>query len=170
MLTPQWRQLDLFAGVRSYIVDVIAFKDIDEIIAGTGYDSDRITIKYSSNESVTLIARPDSSQTGSPPDTGLASLDAARASRAEFENLIRSARANVREPTSTVVDRVLRPNDVPGTLLCLALTNLCSSDEVLRSSAYALLGEAVQFLGLDLGTKLLKVDGELLPILPGTLA
>lgn len=42
--------------------------------------------------------------------------------------------------TQKSFERLIRPQDVPGTLLNLALTNLASSDEVLRLSSYNLLG------------------------------
>ncbi len=40
---------------------------------------------------------------------------------------------------NNAVDRVLRPNDVPGTLLNMAMLNITSDDSALRLSAYNLL-------------------------------
>lgn len=146
--TVQWRQLDLTASLKSYIVDVIAFSDIDDLVPGTGADADRLEIKYNSTMSMVLIAREDS-------------LEAARAARVDFESVVR---ARIRETPVLLPERALRPSDIPGKLLNMALLNLVAPDEGLRLAAYRLVGEVAQFFNYDLGTRALKVEtGLLLP-------
>ncbi|KAI3488808.1 hypothetical protein L1887_47149 [Cichorium endivia] len=53
---------------------------------------------------------------------------------------LRQAKARVSKfRANNAVDRVLRPNDVPGTLLNMAMLNITSDDSALRLSAYNLL-------------------------------
>jgi neurofibromin 1 len=143
----QWRQMDLSASIKSYIVDVIAFRDIDDLVP----DGDRLTIKHNSTESVTLIARPDA-----PYTLAEGSFEAARSARLEFEAVIRS---RVRETPVVLAERALRPSDVPGTLLNMGLLNLCAPDETLRLAAYGLIGDVAEAFHYDVA-KVLKVSGE----------
>lgn len=147
--------MDLSSNIRSYIVDVIAFRDIDDLVPGIDGDADRLTIKYDSSESITLVARPDAPT----PMDEIGSFDAARAARAEFESAIRS---RVRETPVVLAERSLRPSDVPGTLLNMALLNLCAPDETLRLAAYGLVGDVAEFFKYDVATKVVKVSGGLL--------
>ncbi|CBQ70693.1 related to Neurofibromin [Sporisorium reilianum SRZ2] len=60
--------------------------------------------------------------------------------RSEVVQALRQAKARVSKfRASNAVDRVLRPNDVPGTLLNMAMLNITSNDSALRLSAYNLL-------------------------------
>lgn len=156
----QWRQTEMLPDVKSYIVDVIAFKDIDDIVSGTGPQEDRITFHYNSTESLTLIARPEATFGGGSPDLDSASAaEAARAAKNEFETVIRTARSRVRDHASANAEKALRPSEVPGTLLYMALAGLCSTNEALRSGAYTLLGEVESFAKLDPNNRTLKVEG-----------
>ena len=53
-------------------------------------------------------------------------------------------------------DRKLQPKDVPGTLLNIALFNLCGSDVVQRAAAYQLLCAVKESFQLLSDTKLLS--------------
>ena len=53
-------------------------------------------------------------------------------------------------------DRKLQPKDVPGTLLNIALFNLCGSDVVQRAAAYQLLCAVKESFQLLPDTKLLS--------------
>jgi hypothetical protein len=162
MLKEQWRQTEILPDVKSYIVDVIAFKDIDDIVSGTGPHEDRITIRYNSTESLTLIARPETLPEGASPQLDVGSVtDSARLAKAEFEGLIRAARSKVRESTSAATDKALRPSEIPGALLYMAMAGLCASDEALRATAYTLLGEVEAFAKLDPDNRPPRVDGTL---------
>lgn len=60
--------------------------------------------------------------------------------RSEVVQALRQAKARVSKfRANNAVDRVLRPNDVPGTLLNMAMLNITSDDSALRLSAYNLL-------------------------------
>uniref|UniRef100_V5ET08 Ras GTPase activating protein RasGAP n=2 Tax=Kalmanozyma brasiliensis (strain GHG001) TaxID=1365824 RepID=V5ET08_KALBG len=60
--------------------------------------------------------------------------------RSEVVQALRQAKARASKfRADNPVDRVLRPNDVPGTLLNMAMHNITSNDSALRLSAYNLL-------------------------------
>jgi neurofibromin 1 len=111
---------------------VLPYSDIDDV---TG-ETDRLTVKHGS-ETITFVSRPD-------PRSG--SSDASRTTLRKLESDLRSARARL-----TPSQRTLRPNDVPGTLLNIALLNLHSPDETLRCAAYGLLHEIGTFFRYDFG-------------------
>lgn len=71
--------------------------------------------------------------------------------------MIRTSRARVR--TSPSEERTLRPTDVPGTLLNVALLNLTASDESLRLGAYNLVNDIAKFFSFDLQPIMPKVNG-----------
>ena len=56
----QWRKQDLTPAVKSYIIDVIRLKDIDDVITGGTLPADYLVIKYHQTESVTFISRSKS--------------------------------------------------------------------------------------------------------------
>ena len=62
---------------------------------------------------------------------------------------------------SVSVHTKIRPKDVPGTLLNVALLNLGSSDPSLRSAAYNLLCSLTQTFELRIESQLLETAGEL---------
>ncbi|KAK8844111.1 hypothetical protein IAR55_006905 [Kwoniella newhampshirensis] len=120
-----WRKQDITATIKSYVIDVIRLKDIDDIVTEGGIPSDQMIIKYSQNESMTFISRK----------------------RNEMSHIIRNARAGLRDVPSN--DRMLRPSDVPATLMNLALLNLSAKDETLRMGAYILVNEVCHFFKYD---------------------
>jgi neurofibromin 1 len=71
--------------------------------------------------------------------------------------MIRAARARLR--TTPSEERALRPSDVPGTLLNLALLNLSASDETLRLGAYNLVNDVAKFFHFELYPFILSVKG-----------
>lgn len=71
--------------------------------------------------------------------------------------MIRAARARLR--TTPSEERALRPSDVPGTLLNLALLNISASDETLRLGAYNLVNDVAKFFHFDLVISVLGVKG-----------
>lgn len=121
--------------MKTYIIDVLSYTDIDDV---TG-ETDRLTIKHGT-ETVTFVSRPD-------PRSGTS--DASRTTLRRLESDLRTARARLRDTPST--QRTLRPTDVPGTLLNIALLNLHSTDETLRSAAYGLMQEIGTFFRYDFG-------------------
>jgi hypothetical protein len=131
------------------------------MVAGTGSLADRLTVRYNSTESITLIASAESPYDGSSTQTDTAlAADSARAARSELQGLIRGARARLQETASVAGDKVVRPSEVPGTLLYMALAGLCSTDEGLRAQAYTLLGEVEAYAKFDEGSRPVRVDGK----------
>jgi len=75
-------------------------------------------------------------------------------------HLIRTARSRLRDTPSE--ERALRPRDVPGTLLNIALLNLSASDEILRTGAYNLFNDLGKFYDYDMFQGVRKVTGTFL--------
>ncbi|XP_023719668.1 neurofibromin isoform X2 [Cryptotermes secundus] len=67
------------------------------------------------------------------------------------------------QPDSVTVHQKIRPKDVPGTLLNMALLNLGSSDPNLRSAAYNLLCALTATFGLKIEGQLLETSGLCIP-------
>jgi len=64
---------------------------------------------------------------------------------------------------SVIVHTKIRPKDVPGTLLNMALLNLGSSDPILRTSAYNLLCALTKTFDLKIDGQLLETSGLCIP-------
>ncbi|XP_050410069.1 neurofibromin isoform X2 [Patella vulgata] len=67
------------------------------------------------------------------------------------------------QPDTVTVHTKIRPKDVPGTLLNVALLNLGSSDPSLRSAAYNLLCALTQTFDLKIDGQLLETNGLCIP-------
>ncbi|KAL5596495.1 uncharacterized protein BROUX77_007179 [Berkeleyomyces rouxiae] len=63
-------------------------------------------------------------------------------------------------------ERLVRPQDVPGTLLNLALTNLSSPDHTLRLASYNLLGALCRAFKFSAAEKILCLKGISIPMVP----
>lgn len=63
------------------------------------------------------------------------------------------------KPTS-IAERNIRPNDVPGRLLNMALLNIGSDDPNLRLAAYNLLYSLSMTFNFDVGKQLLDARGK----------
>ncbi|EIW67076.1 hypothetical protein TREMEDRAFT_69974 [Tremella mesenterica DSM 1558] len=132
-----WRKTEVTSSLKSYIIDLIRLKDIDDIVTESGLAPDQLVIKHSQTESVTFITRK----------------------RNDMAQILRAARARLRDVPSD--QRALRPNDVPGTLLNVALLNLSAADETLRMGAYNLTHELSQFFKYDAAIRIVKVTAGL---------
>ncbi|OLN95386.1 Neurofibromin [Colletotrichum chlorophyti] len=93
-------------------------------------------------EAPTSIQTMDDSAFGLRADNGKIVMYFTSPKKVDVLNTIRGAKAKYGKDTRAhkAYERLIRPQDVPGTLLNLALTNLSSSDHVLRLSSYNLLG------------------------------
>jgi neurofibromin 1 len=60
-----------------------------------------------------------------------------------------------------ISERTIRPNDVPGRLLSMALLNLGNDDPNLRLSSYNLLYALSRVFHLEVGNQLLDAKGKL---------
>jgi neurofibromin 1 len=139
---------------------VIRLKDVDDIVLGSGLASDHLIIKHSQNHTITLVSRSECRLAQSQDfRSGRSEVNLTVVERNEMAQIIRAARARLRDTPSA--ERALRPSDVPGTLLNIALLSLSSSDEILRMGAYNLINELSQFFKYDLGSRVLKVSAGL---------
>ncbi|EJT70411.1 hypothetical protein GGTG_11435 [Gaeumannomyces tritici R3-111a-1] len=94
------------------------------------------------DEAPTSIQTEDDSAFGLRADSGKIVLYFISPKKTDVLQAIHSAKAKYGKDTRSLksFERLIRPQDVPGTLLNLALTNLASPDHVLRLSSYNLLG------------------------------
>lgn len=81
----------------------------------------------------------------------------------EYEHSKLSSLTFFRQQDSVTVHTKIRPKDVPGTLLNVALLNLGSSDPSLRSAAYNLLCALTQTFDLKIEGQLLETTGLCIP-------
>ncbi|KUI58000.1 Neurofibromin [Cytospora mali] len=94
------------------------------------------------DEAPTNVKPDDDFAFGLRADNGKIVMYFTSPKKAEILQTIRNAKSKYGKDTRSLksFERLIRPQDVPGTLLNLALTNLASPDHVLRLSSYNLLG------------------------------
>ena len=81
-----------------------------------------------------------------------------------FEQLFKQNKKRYEASVSdTPFDRVIRPNDVPGRLLNMALMNLGDDDPHLRLASYNLLDSLSTYFRFDMSSKLLQANGKMRP-------
>ncbi|KAG9257667.1 uncharacterized protein F5Z01DRAFT_646667 [Emericellopsis atlantica] len=118
------RKQEVFTGFRmsTTVNDVFRLGDIDE--------------------AATSIQTEDDSAFGLRADGGKIVMYFTSPMKADILQSVRGAKSIQGKDSRThkPTERLIRPQDVPGTLLNLALTNLSSADHVLRVSSYNLLG------------------------------
>ena len=136
-------KIDVIIKVGSQFVQVTTAKK-QEIYAGfrlstTVNDIFRIG---DIDEAATSIQTEDDTAFGLRADSGKIVMYFTSPNKADVLQSIRGAKTKQGKDSRThkPVERLIRPQDVPGTLLNLALTNLSSPDHVLRLSSYNLLG------------------------------
>ncbi|KAJ1548500.1 Ras GTPase activating protein ira2, partial [Cladochytrium tenue] len=141
-------QKSMVIGNEAVITDTYRFGDIIEVLPGS--DASELTIKYA--ERVNLVY--GAVTTGNVVSTILFSSP----KRDAMVRDVRSAKAQHKKsrPTNIITDeRNLRPADVPGTLLNMALLNLGSSDPTLRQTSYNLMVALAANFDLHVGNQLL---------------
>jgi neurofibromin 1 len=108
------------------------------------------------DEAATSIQTEDDSAFGLRADGGKVVMYFTSPRKADILQTIRSAKTKHGKDGRTLksFERLIRPQDVPGTLLNLALTNLTSSDHVLRLSSYNLLGALCKAFKFKSGDRL----------------
>ncbi|KAH9267815.1 hypothetical protein BASA83_009754 [Batrachochytrium salamandrivorans] len=74
------------------------------------------------------------------------------------------ARFQLSRPPISADERNVSPRDLPGTLLNIALLNLCSEEPTLRVSSYDLLCAIVTGFGFNAGTHLHRTKGLAIPL------
>ncbi|KAI2626815.1 GTPase [Xylaria nigripes] len=84
----------------------------------------------------------------------------------EILQAIRSAKAKYAKDTRIMKpgERFIRPQDIPGTLLNLALINLAASDQALRVASYNLLGALCQAFKFQAASKFVCINDVHIPL------
>jgi neurofibromin 1 len=115
------------------------------------------------DEAVTSIQTEDDSAFGLRADNEKIVMYFTSPKKEDILQSIRSAKAKHSKDNRThkPLERLIRPQDVPGTLLNLALTNLSSSDSVLRLSSYNLLGALCKAFKFNSASTLVCTKGQL---------
>ncbi|KAB5585388.1 hypothetical protein GE09DRAFT_24575 [Coniochaeta sp. 2T2.1] len=109
------------------------------------------------DEAPTSIQTEDDSAFGLRADNGKVVMYFTSPKKADILQAIRAAKMKYGKDTRAQksFERLIRPQDVPGTLLNLALTNLASPDPALRLSSYNLLGALCKAFKFTAASKLL---------------
>ncbi|GAB1313117.1 Ras GTPase activating protein ira2 [Madurella fahalii] len=120
------------------------------------------------DEAPTSIQTEDDSAFGLRADNGKIVMYFTSPKKAEVLQHIRAAKAKYAKDTRAMksFERLIRPQDVPGTLLNLALTNLASADPVLRLSSYNLLGALCKAFKFTAASQLMSTRDIMVPLDP----
>lgn len=115
-------------------------------------------------EAPTSIATEDDSAFGLRADNGKIVMYFQSPQKTEVLQAMRTAKAKYGKDTRTMksYERLIRPQDVPGTLLNLALTNLAASDPILRLSSYNLLGALCRAFKFKAASRFMCIRGTFL--------
>ncbi|KAI1816647.1 GTPase [Poronia punctata] len=111
------------------------------------------------DEAPTSIATEDDSAFGLRADNGKIVMYFQSQKKNDILQSIRAAKAKYGKDTRTVkpFERLIRPQDIPGTLLNLALINLAAPDSGLRIASYNLLGALCQAFRFKAASKFVGV-------------
>ncbi|KAI0831620.1 GTPase [Hypoxylon sp. FL0890] len=114
------------------------------------------------DEAPTSIPTEDDSAFGLRADNGKIVMYFQSTRKVDLLKEIRRAKAMLSKDTRTMkpFERLIRPQDVPGTLLNLALTNLASPDAMLRIASYNLLGALCRAFKFKAASKFMCIKGQ----------
>ena len=114
------------------------------------------------DEAPTSIPTEDDSAFGLRADNGKIVMYVPSPKKNEILQSIRSANAKYGKDIRSVksFDRLVRPQDIPGTLLNLALMNLAAPDQALRIASYNLLGALCQAFKFKAASKFTCINGK----------
>ena len=135
-------KIDVTIKVGSQFIQVTTTKKQDIVsglrMSATTNDIFRIS---DVDEAPTTIQTEDDSAFGLRTENGKIVMYFTSPRKVDVLQAIRGAKAKFGKELRTLksFERLVRPQDVPGTLLNIALTNMASQDEVLRLAAYNLL-------------------------------
>lgn len=120
------------------------------------------------DEAPTSVKPDDDSAFGLRADNGKIVMYFTSPKKAEILQTIRAAKAKYGKDVRSLkpFERLVRPQDVPGTLLNLALTNLASPDHVLRLSSYNLLGALCRAFNFTTASKVVCTRDIAVPLDP----
>jgi neurofibromin 1 len=112
-------------------------------------------------EAPTAIQTEDDSAFGLRTENGKIVMYFTSPRKPDVLSAIRTAKAKygkeLRAPKS--FERLVRPQDVPGTLLNIALSNMASSDQVLRLASYNLLAALCRAFKFSVCSKFMGAKG-----------
>lgn len=139
---------EVFPGFRLYttVNDIFRLGDIDE--------------------AQTSIQTEDDSAFGLRADNGKIIMYFTSPQKVDILQSIRAAKAKYGKDNRShkTLDRLIRPQDVPGTLLNLAFANVSSSNSALRCSSYNLLGALCRAFNFNSASRLMCSKGTLLTL------
>ena len=120
------------------------------------------------DEAPTSIQTEGDSAFGLRADNGRIVMYFTSALKGEVLQAIRAAKTKYAKDTRATksFERLIRPQDVPGTLLNLALTNLATPDPVLRLSSYNLLSALCKAFKFSAASKLMSTREISVPMDP----
>ncbi|KAI1428452.1 GTPase [Xylaria sp. FL1777] len=120
------------------------------------------------DEAPTSIPTEDDSAFGLRADNGKVVMYFQSTKKNEILQSIRSAKAKYGKDVRSVksFDRLVRPQDIPGTLLNLALMNLAAPDQALRIASYNLLGALCQAFKFKAASKFTRINDVHIPMDP----
>ncbi|GAP90127.1 putative GTPase-activator protein for Ras-like [Rosellinia necatrix] len=118
------------------------------------------------DEAPTSILTEDDSAFGLRADNGKIVMYFQSPRKTEILQSIRAAKAKYGKDTRTVksFERLMRPQDIPGTLLNLALMNLAAPDQALRIASYNLLGALCQAFKFKAHSKFMCINDVYIPM------
>ncbi|PNY29463.1 Pentafunctional AROM polypeptide [Tolypocladium capitatum] len=119
-------------------------------------------------EAATTIQTEDESAFGLRADSGKIVMCFTSPKRADVLQTIRGAKGKYGKDSRAhkPLERLVRPQDVPGTMLNLALTNLASPDHALRLASYNLLGALCRAFEFGAASKLVCAKDLSVPLEP----
>ncbi|TGJ85449.1 hypothetical protein E0Z10_g3290 [Xylaria hypoxylon] len=120
------------------------------------------------DEAPTSIPTEDDSAFGLRADNGKIVMYFQSSRKNEILQSIRAAKAKYGKDIRSVkpFDRLVRPQDIPGTLLNLALMNLAAPDQALRIASYNLLGALCQTFKFKAASKFMCINDVHIPMDP----
>ncbi|KAK9779340.1 putative GTPase-activator protein for ras-like GTPase [Seiridium cardinale] len=119
-------------------------------------------------EAPTSIPTEDDSAFGLRADNGKIVMYFQSPKKADVLQAVRGAKVKYGKDTRTQksFERLIRPQDVPGTLLNLALTNLAAPDSILRLASYNLLGALCRAFKFKAASKFMLIRDISVPLDP----
>ncbi|RYC65279.1 hypothetical protein CHU98_g953 [Xylaria longipes] len=120
------------------------------------------------DEAPTSIPTEDDSAFGLRADNGKIVMYFQSPMKNDILQTIRGAKAKYGKDTRTVksFERLIHPQDIPGTLLNLALLNLAAPDQALRIASYNLLGALCQAFKFKAASKFMCINDVHIPMDP----
>ena len=113
-------------------------------------------------EAATTVQSEDESAFGLRADSGKIVMCFTSPKRADVLQTIRGAKGKYGKDSRAhkPLERLVRPQDVPGTMLNLAFTNLASQDHTLRLASYNLLGALCRAFEFGAASRLVCAKGQ----------